>query len=245
MIYIKTDEEIEKMRKACKVTGDVLKLIEEKIKVGMTTKELDKIAYDYIISCGAKPGFLGLYGFPGTCCISIDEQVVHGFPSDRVIEEGMIVSVDTGAIVDGWNGDAARSFYVGSISPEKKKLLDVTKECFFQGVATVMEGSTIGDIGHAVQTYAEANGFSVVREMVGHGIGKKLHEDPNVPNYGKRGVGARIKKGMTLAIEPMINMGGHEVIIDGWKCVTKDGKPSAHYENTIALTDNGVEILTL
>ena len=245
MIYIKTDEEIEKMRKACKVTGDVLKLIEEKIKVGMTTKELDKIAYDYIISCGAKPGFLGLYGFPGTCCISIGEQVVHGFPSDRVIEEGMIVSVDTGAIVDGWNGDAARSFYVGSISPEKKKLLDVTKECFFQGVATVMEGSTIGDIGHAVQTYAEANGFSVVREMVGHGIGKKLHEDPNVPNYGKRGVGARIKKGMTLAIEPMINMGGHEVIIDGWKCVTKDGKPSAHYENTIALTDNGVEILTL
>lgn len=245
MIYIKTDEEIEKMRKACKVTGDVLKLIEEKIKVGMTTKELDKIAYDYIISCGAKPGFLGLYGFPGTCCISIDEQVVHGFPSDRMIEEGMIVSVDTGAIVDGWNGDAARSFYVGSISPEKKKLLDVTKECFFQGVATVMEGSTIGDIGHAVQTYAEANGFSVVREMVGHGIGRKLHEDPNVPNYGKRGVGARIKKGMTLAIEPMINMGGHEVIIDGWKCVTKDGKPSAHYENTIALTDNGVEILTL
>ncbi|MBR1891076.1 MAG: type I methionyl aminopeptidase [Clostridia bacterium] len=245
MIYIKTDEEIEKMRKACKVTGDVLKLIEEKIKVGMTTKELDKIAYDYIISCGAKPGFLGLYGFPGTCCISIDEQVVHGFPSDRVIEEGMIVSVDTGAIVDGWNGDAARSFYVGSISPEKKKLLDVTKECFFQGVATVMEGSTIGDIGHAVQTYAEANGFSVVREMVGHGIGRKLHEDPNVPNYGKRGVGARIKKGMTLAIEPMINMGGHEVIIDGWKCVTRDGKPSAHYENTIALTDNGVEILTL
>lgn len=246
MIYIKTDEEINKMRKACKITGDVLKLLEDSIREGMTTKDLDKIAYDYIIGCGAKPAFLGLYGFPGTVCISIDEQVVHGIPSDkRIIKEGEIVSLDTGAVVDGWYGDAARSVYVGKISPEKKRLIDVTKECFFKGAAAVMEGAAIGDIGYAVQTYAESNGFSVVREMVGHGVGKHLHEDPSVPNYGKRGVGARIRKGMTLAIEPMINMGDYKVHIDGWDCITKDGLPSAHYENTVALTDNGVEILTL
>ena len=245
MIYIKKDEEIEKMRKAGKIVGDVLKLIEEKIKLGMETRELDRIAYDYITSCGAKPSFLGLYGFPATACISLNEQVVHGFPSERRIEEGDIVSFDVGAMIDGYHGDAARSFYVGNISPEKKKLIDVTKECFFKGVQAVMVGGAIGDIGFAVQEHAEANGFSVVREMVGHGVGRKLHEDPSVPNYGKKGVGVRLKKGMTLAIEPMINMGGYEVIIDGWKCVTKDGLPSAHYENTVALTDNGVEILTL
>ena len=245
MIYIKTDEEIEKMRLACKITGDTLKLVEEKIKVGMTTLELDKIAYDYITGCGAKPSFLGLYGFPGTACISIDEQVVHGFPSDRVIEEGQIVSFDVGAYINGFHGDAARSFYVGAIAPEKKRLIEVTKLCFFEAIKVVMPGGAVGDIGYAVQTYAEKNGFSVVRDMVGHGVGRHLHEDPSVPNFGKRGVGARLKKGMTLAIEPMINMGGYEVIIDDWKCVTKDGLPSAHYENTIALTDNGVEILTL
>lgn len=245
MIYIKKDEEIEKMRKAGKIVGDVLKLVEDKIKIGMQTRELDQIAYDFITSCGAKPSFLGLYGFPGTACISINEQVVHGFPSERRIEEGDIVSFDVGAEIHGFHGDAARSFYVGKISPEKKKLIDVTRECFFKGVQAVMVGGAIGDIGFAVQTHAEANGFSVVRDMVGHGVGRKLHEDPSVPNYGKKGVGVRLKKGMTLAIEPMINMGGYEVIIDGWKCVTKDGLPSAHYENTVALTDNGVEILTL
>lgn len=245
MIYIKTDEEIEKMRKAGRIVGDTLKLVEEKIRLGMETKELDKIAYDFIVSCGAKPSFLGLYGFPATACISINEQVVHGFPSDRRIEEGDIVSFDVGAQIYGYHGDAARSFYVGKISPEKEKLIKVTEECFFKGVDAVMIGGAIGDIGYAVQRHAESNGFSVVREMVGHGVGKRLHEDPSVPNYGKRGVGARLKKGMTLAIEPMINMGGYEVIIDGWKCVTKDGLPSAHYENTVALTDNGVEILTL
>lgn len=245
MIYIKKDEEIEKMRKAGKIVGDVLKLVEDKIKIGMQTRELDQIAYDFITSCGAKPSFLGLYGFPGTACISINEQVVHGFPSERRIEEGDIVSFDVGAEIHGFHGDAARSFYVGKISPEKKKLIDVTRECFFKGVQAVMVGGAIGDIGFAVQEHAEANGFSVVRDMVGHGVGRKLHEDPSVPNYGKKGVGVRLKKGMTLAIEPMINMGGYEVIIDGWKCVTKDGLPSAHYENTVALTDNGVEILTL
>jgi methionyl aminopeptidase len=245
MIRIKTDKEIELMRAPCKITGDVLKLLEEKIKPGMTTKELDKIAYDYITSCGAKPSFLGLYGFPATTCISINEQVVHGIPTDRIIEEDMIVSVDVGAYLNGFHGDAARSFYVGYISPEKKRLIDVTKECFFEGIKGICVGSALGDIGAQVQAHAEKNGYSVVREMVGHGIGREMHEEPNVPNYGKRGTGIRLKKNMTLAVEPMINMGSYEINLNGWDCVTRDGKPSAHYENTILIGDNGVEILTL
>lgn len=245
MIYVKSDKELELMREPCKIVRDVLLLLEEKIRVGMTTKELDKIAYDYIVSCGAKPSFLGLYGFPATTCISIDEQVVHGFPSDREIKEGEIVSVDVGAYYKGFHGDAARSLYVGKIEPEKKRLIDVTRECFFKGIEGICIGSPLGDIGAQVQAHAEGNGFSVVRDMVGHGVGRKLHEDPSVPNYGIKGTGIRLKRNMTIAIEPMINMGTYEVEIDGWKCVTLDGKPSAHYENTVAITDNGVEILTL
>ena len=245
MIHLKNAEELNRMRAACRITRDVLNLIEENVKVGVTTKQLDKIAYDYITKCGARPNFLGLYGFPSTICASIDEEVVHGFPSDRVIEEGQIVSIDVGACINGFNGDAARSFYVGNISPEKKRLIEVTKQCFFEGIKDICVGSAIGDIGYQVQTYAESNGFSVVREMTGHGIGRKLHEDPEVRNFGKKGTGIRLQEGMTLAIEPMINMGTHEVIIDGWKCVTRDGMPSAHYENTVAITANGVEILTL
>ena len=245
MIHVKTDKEIELMRVACKITGDTLKLLEEKIKPGMTTRELDKIAYDYIVSCGAKPSFLGLYGFPATTCISIDEEVVHGIPSDRVIEEDMIVSVDVGAYINGFHGDAARSFFAGSISPEKKRLIDVTKECFFEGIKGICVGSALGDIGAQVQTHAEKNGYSVVRDMVGHGIGRQMHEDPSVPNYGRRGTGVRLKRNTTLAVEPMVNMGRHEVLINGLSCVTKDGLPSAHYENTILIGDNGVEILTL
>ena len=245
MIHVKTDKEIELMRVACKITGDTLKLLEEKIKPGMTTRELDKIAYDYIVSCGAKPSFLGLYGFPATTCISIDEEVVHGIPSDRVIEEDMIVSVDVGAYINGFHGDAARSFYAGGISPEKKRLIDVTKECFFEGIKGICVGSALGDIGAQVQAHAEKNGYSVVRDMVGHGIGRQMHEDPSVPNYGRRGTGVRLKRNTTLAVEPMINMGRHEVLINGLNCVTKDGLPSAHYENTILIGDNGVEILTL
>ncbi|MBR4419357.1 MAG: type I methionyl aminopeptidase, partial [Clostridia bacterium] len=163
----------------------------------------------------------------------------------RVIEEGQIVSVDTGAFKNGFNGDAARSFFVGNIDPEKKRLIEVTKQCFFEGIKDICVGSAIGDIGYQVQTYAESNGFSVVREMTGHGIGRRLHEEPEVRNYGRKGTGIRLREGMTLAIEPMINMGTHEVIIDGLSCVTKDGKPSAHYENTVVITNNGVEILTL
>ena len=246
MIYLKKAEELERMRVACQITRDTLNLLEEKLRVGMTTKELDKIAYDYITSCGAKPGFLGLYGFPGSICVSIDNEVVHGIPStSRVIEEGQIVSIDVGAFKNGFNGDAARSFYVGNITPEKKKLVEVTKQCFFEGIKDICVGSAIGDIGYQVQTYAESNGFSVVREMTGHGIGRRLHEEPEVRNYGRKGTGIRLREGMTLAIEPMINMGTHEVIIDGLSCVTKDGKPSAHYENTVVITNNGVEILTL
>ena len=245
MIYIKSDKEIELMREPCRIVRDVLCLCEDKIRAGMTTKELDKIAYDYITGCGAKAAFLGLYGFPAATCMSIDEQVVHGFPSDRIIEEGQIVSVDVGATINGFNGDGARSLYVGDIDPEKKRLIDVTRECFFKGIEGICAGSPLGDIGAQVQEHAEKNGFSVVREMVGHGIGRQMHEDPNVPNYGKKGTGIRLKKNMTIAVEPMVNMGTYEVDIDGWKCVTRDGKPSAHYENTILIGENGVEILTL
>jgi methionyl aminopeptidase len=245
MIYIKTDAEIELMRKSGKLVADVLKLMEDNIKVGVRTKDLDKLAYDYIVGCGAKPSFLGYGGFPGTICVSIDEQVVHGFPSERRLKEGEIVSIDVGAVLGGFHGDSARTFPVGKISPEKQRLIDVTRESFFKGIEGIMIGSTLGDIGAAVQNHAESNGYSVVREMVGHGVGRALHEDPSVPNYGRKGTGPRLKRGMTIAIEPMINMGKRDVIIDGWSCVTKDGLPSAHYENTVAITDEGVEILTL
>ena len=245
MIHVKNPEEINRMRVACQITRDTLNLLEEKICIGMTTKELDKIAYDYIISCGAKPNFLGLYGFPGTCCISINEEVVHGVPSNRVIQEGDIVSVDVGAFKNGFNGDAARTFCMGNVEPEKRRLVEVTKQCFFEGIKDICVGSAIGDIGYQVQTYAESNGFSVVRAMTGHGIGRQLHEDPEVRNFGKRGTGIRLREGMTLAIEPMINMGSYEVDVNGLRCVTRDGKPSAHYENTVVITANGVEILTL
>ncbi len=245
MIIIKSAEEIELMREPCKIVRDTLLLAEDSIKAGMTTRELDKILHDYIISCGAKPSFYGLYGFPNATCISIDEEVVHGIPSDRVIKEGQIVSIDVGAFKNGFHGDGARSLYVGEISPEKKKLIDVTKECFFKGIEGICIGSSLGDIGAQIQEHAESNGFSVVRDMVGHGIGRKVHEDPQVPNFGRRGTGVRLRKNMALAIEPMINMGRYEVEIDGWKCVTIDNKPSAHYENTVIITDNGVEILTI
>ena len=245
MIFIKTDSEIELMREPCSIVRDALLLAESKIEAGMTTSALNKIIHDYIISCGAKPSFLGYGGFPAATCISIDNEVVHGFPSNREIKEGEIVSIDVGAYKNGFHGDAARSLYVGKIDPNKKKLIDVTKECFFKGIEGICIGSPLGDIGAQVQAHAEANGFSVVRDMVGHGVGRRLHEDPQVPNYGRKGTGVRLKRNMTLAVEPMINMGRYEVEIDGWKCVTIDGLPSAHYENTIVITDNGVEILTL
>ena len=244
MITVKSQKEIELMREPCAIVRDVLKLLEEKIEVGMPTKELDRIAFEYITKSGAEPSFLGYGGFPASICVSIDKQVVHGFPSDRKIREGEIVSVDVGAFKNGFHGDAARSFMLGE-NFEKQRLIDVTKESFFKGIENISAGSALGTIGYQVQSFVEANGYSVVREMVGHGIGRHLHEDPNVPNYGKRGVGIRLKSGMTLAVEPMVNMGTHRVILEGWRCDTADGKPSAHYENTILIKADGVEIMTL
>lgn len=248
MITVKTEKQIELMRESGQITKRVLDLIGEKIKPGMSTKDLDRIAYDFITSCGATPSFLGYNGYPASICASIDEMVVHGIPrEDVIIKEGQLVSIDVGVIYNGWQGDAARTFAVGNISDEKRKLLEVTKECFFKAIENLKDGTPIGNIGYAVQTHAEANGFGVVRALVGHGIGRDMHEDPSVPNYGKKGTGIRLKKGMTIAIEPMINMGTYQVdfLSDGWSVVTKDRKPSAHYENTIAITDDGVEILTL
>lgn len=248
MITVKTDAEIALMRESGRLTKNVLDLIGREIRVGMTTKDLDKIAYDYITSCGAYPSFLGYSGYPASICASIDEMVVHGIPSeDAVIKEGQIVSIDVGVIYNGWQGDAARTFMVGNVSAEKRKLVKVTEECFFKAIENLRDGSPLGNIGYQVQTHAEANGFSVVRALVGHGIGQEMHEDPSVPNYGKKGTGIRLKKGMTLAIEPMINAGVYQVdfLSDGWGVVTKDRRPSAHYENTIAITEDGVEILTL
>lgn len=248
MITIKTDAEIALMRESGRLTKNVLDLIGREIRVGMTTKDLDRIAYDYIKSCGAEPSFLGYSGYPASICTSIDEMVVHGIPSDdTVIKDGQIVSVDVGVVYNGWQGDAARTFLVGNVSPEKKKLVKVTEECFFKAIENLHDGTPLGDIGYKVQTHAEANGFSVVRALVGHGIGREMHEDPSVPNYGRKGTGIRLKKGMAIAIEPMINAGVYQVDFqsDGWGVVTRDRRPSAHYENTIVITDNGVEILTL
>ncbi len=248
MITIKTDTQIALMKEAGKLTRDVLDLIGSQIKAGMTTKQLDKIAYDYIKANGGYPSFLGYNGYPASICASVDEMVVHGIPSDNiVIKDGQIVSIDVGVILNGWQGDAARTFMVGEVSEQKKKLVKVTEECFFKAVENLRDGSPLGDIGYHVQSYAEANGFSVVRALVGHGIGQEMHEDPTVPNYGKKGTGIRLKKGMTIAIEPMINMGVYQVdfMSDGWGVKTRDRLPSAHYENTVAITENGVEILTL
>ncbi len=248
MITVKTDAELALMREAGKLTRDTLDLIASKIRVGMTTKELDKIAYDYITQNGGYPSFLGYGGYPASICASVDEMVVHGIPSDDVVvKDGQIVSVDVGVILNGWQGDAARTFTVGNVSEEKRKLVKVTEECFFNAVENLRDGTPLGNIGYSVQSHAEANGYSVVRALVGHGIGKEMHEDPQVPNYGKKGTGIRLKKGMTIAIEPMINMGVYQVdfMSDGWGVKTRDRKPSAHYENTVAITDNGVEILTL
>ncbi len=248
MVTIKTDEEIALMRKANEIVRDVLSLVEEKIKPGMTTKQIDKIVHDYIVKCGAKPSFLGYEGYPGSACVSIDDEVVHGIPSsNRRIEEGQIVSVDVGSIYKGYNGDAARTFAIGQVSDVKRKLIDVTKQSFFEGIKILRDGVRLGDLGHAIQSYVEANGFSVVRALCGHGIGTDMHEDPEVLNFGTPGHGLKVKTNMTIAIEPMVNAGTYDVVMldDGWTVVTADGKPSAHYENTVAITPDGVEILSL
>ncbi|MBJ48502.1 MAG: type I methionyl aminopeptidase [Candidatus Marinimicrobia bacterium] len=247
MIGIKNNNEIKLMSEACRIVKETLLLLENYIKPGVSTIELDEIAEDYIASQrDAVPGFKGLYGYPSTICISIEDEVVHGLPSKKNLIEGQIVSIDVGCIYKGYYGDHAKSFPVGNINDEKNKLLQVTRECLNKGIQKAVPGNHIGDIGNAVQQYAEVNGYGVVRELVGHGIGAKLHEEPQIPNFGKIGTGPRIECGMCFAIEPMINMGAKEVFTreDGWTICTKDGLPSAHFEHTILVTDSGPEILT-
>lgn len=248
MITIKTPYEIEKMRKAGMILRDTLDIMRDNIKVGITTKELDEMAYKYITSCGAHPSFLGYRGYPASICASIDDEVVHGIPSeDKVLEEGQIISIDAGVYLDGYHADAARTFEVGKVSKEKQRLIQVTEQSFFEGLKVLKDGVRLGDLSSAIQTFVESAGFSVVRALVGHGIGKQMHEDPSVPNFGAAGTGIKLKKNMTIAIEPMVNMGKYEVIFcpDGWTVKTKDGLPSAHYENTVVITSDGAEILTL
>lgn len=245
MIILKSPTEIECMRKSGAILKDLLLFLEERVKPGVSTKKLDEFAYDYIKKHDSQPSFLGYGGFPASICASVDEVVVHGFPSDRKLKEGEIIGIDAGLIHKGWQADAARTFLVGEVSEEKKLLVKTTRESFFEGVKQFKVGGRLGDISNAIQTYNEARGYGIVRAMVGHGIGREMHEDPSVPNFGKAGHGPKLEVGMVLAIEPMVNMGTWQVLEDGWKCVTLDGKPSAHYENTVALTENGAEILTL
>lgn len=244
MIKIKTEKEIELLRKAGEITRDTLKEVAKYIKPGVTTKKLDRVAFDFIKSKGARPSFLRYNGFPATICASVNDVVVHGFPDDNPLVEGDIVSIDVGACYKGYHGDSARTYAVGKISSDKQKLIDVTRECFFEGIKGIKAGNTVGDISSRIQNYAEKFGYGVVREMTGHGVGRELHEDPSVPNFGYAGLGPRLKSNMVIAIEPMINMGTYEVKIKGWSCKTADGLPSAHYENTVLITDDGVEILT-
>ena len=247
MIILKTDEEIELLREANLVVARTLGEVAKWVAPGITARRLNQIADEYIRSQGCVPGFLGLYGFPGSVCISVNEQAVHGIPSNYALEDGDIVSVDCGAVTPaGYNGDSTYTFCVGEVSDEVKQLLKTTKEALYEGISKAVPGNRIGDIGHAVQDYCEKRGYGVVREFVGHGVGKKLHEDPEVPNYGRRGTGPLIKNGMTIAIEPMINLGSNNVITesDGWTCRTKDRKPSAHFEHTIAVHHGKPDILS-
>lgn len=248
MIIIKNDSEIEKMRRAGRLVGETLSMLEKEVKPGITTAELDKLGEKYIRSNGGIPSFKGYGGFPASICTSVNEQIVHGIPSHEVVlKEGDIISVDCGAILDGYQGDAARTFPVGNISDEAKKLIEVTKESFFKGAEKAIVGNRLTDISSAVQKYAESFGYSVVRDYVGHGIGRDMHEDPEVPNYGRPGRGPKLVHGMVLAIEPMVNIGTYnvKVLSNDWTVVTEDGSLSAHYENTVAILNDGPEILTL
>ena len=246
MIFLKNNSEIEKLYYAGQIVKETLLMLEEHIVPGVTTLDLDKLAEEFILSKKSKPGFKGLYGYPATLCTSVDDEVVHGLPNDRVLNEGQIVGIDVGSIYEDYYGDHAKTFSVGSITSEKKNLMNITEECLYKGIDEAKIGNKIGDIGYSIQTHAESHGFSIVRELVGHGIGRKLHEEPQVPNFGIKGNGVSIKPGMCLAIEPMINMGSYEVYTkeDSWTVCTKDGKPSAHFEHSIAITENGIKILS-
>lgn len=248
MVTVKTPQEIEYMRESCRIVKETLDFVGKNIRAGMTTKEVDDLVYKYIISCGAYPSELGYEGYPASSCVSINEVVVHGIPGERVILDGDIVSVDITAEKNGFHGDAARTFLIGNVSEEKKQLVKVTEECFFKAIENLRAGTPLYDIGYAVQTQAESHGYGVVRALTGHGIGRSMHEDPAVPNYGRKGTGMRLRAGMTICIEPMIAMGTYKVYQDrndGWTITTADGKPAAHYENTVLIKEDGVEILTL
>ena len=247
MIVLKTGRELKVMREACRISAEALKLAGSAVEPGVTTAELDKIAEKYILSQGAKPNFKNYNGYPATACISINNEVIHGIPSkNRVIKSGDIVSIDLGAKFEGYHGDNAATFACGDVSEEAKRLIDTTRESLYEGIAAAVSGGRLGDIGAAVQQYVEKRGYSVVRQFVGHGIGTQLHEAPEVPNFGTHGRGIRLMPGMTLAIEPMINMGSYDVKVmpDGWTVLTKDGSLSAHFEHTIVITPDGPQILT-
>lgn len=246
MIKIKSLHEVEKMRAAGRIVAEVFEILKPIIVPGVTTRELDKIAAEHIKKSGAICSFYNYSGYPGHVCISVNDEVIHGIPGKRKLCDGDIVSVDVGACIDGCHGDAARTFAVGNISPEAKKLIEVTEESFWHGIDFARSGNRVGDISANVQKVVEENGFSVVRDFVGHGIGSMLHEEPEVPNYGTEGRGPRLVPGMTIAVEPMVNIGTYQVntLSDDWTVVTADGKLSAHYENTILITNNGAEILT-
>lgn len=247
MIQLKNAAQIELMKVAGRITGEALAVAEELVRPGISTFEIDRAIRAHIEKSGAKPSFLGYGGFPGSACISINDEVIHGIPSKkRILQEGDIVKVDVGAFINGFHGDAARTFPVGKVSEDAARLIEVTKEAFYRGVAQATVGNRIGDVGAAVEACAKENGYSVVRKYVGHGIGRELHESPEVPNFGTPGRGSRIYGGMVIAIEPMINIGAYEVkeFSDGWTVKTVDGSLSAHYENTVAITDEGVILLT-
>ncbi|MDE6266145.1 MAG: type I methionyl aminopeptidase [Muribaculaceae bacterium] len=246
MIYLKTPHEIDQIRAACTLVSRTLGEIAKSVVPGVTTQHLDNIARQFILDNGGKPACLGYGGFPATLCIEVNETVVHGFPSNYALREGDIIGIDTVVELNGYNGDMCYTFPVGEIDPQVRRLLETTKQSLYKGIQACKPGNRIGDISNAVQTYCEQHGYTVVREMCGHGIGKKMHEDPNIPNYGRRGIGPVIKNGMCLCIEPMINLGSKNIVIesDGWTCRTKDRKPSAHYEHTVAVLDDQTHILT-
>ncbi len=247
MIAIKNGQELQWMRKACEITAAARALAGEMVRPGVSTGEIDKAVHDYINSQGAKPSFLNYHGYPASACISVNSTVIHGIPGDYILKDGDIVSVDVGAYYKGFHGDCAATFPCGTVSAQAQKLIDVTKQSFFEGIRFAKTGHRVSDISHAIQTYVESNGFSVVRSFVGHGVGAQLHEEPEVPNFGNPGRGPRLIPGMTLAIEPMVNAGVYDVRVlkDGWTTVTADGKLSAHYENTVLITDGEPEILTV
>ena len=247
MIFVKTGEEIELLRESNRLVGMTLGEMAKHIRPGISTLELDRIAEEFIRAHGPEPGFLGYGGFPNTLCISVNDVVVHGIPSEKcVLQEGDIVSIDCGTLKNGFYGDSAYTFEVGEVDEEIRKLLRVTKESLYKGIGKAVAGMRIGDIGHAVQSHCEAEGYSVVREMVGHGVGHDLHEEPQVPNYGRQGQGVKLKEGMVIAIEPMINLGKRHIYqeADGWTIRTRDKKPAAHFEHTVAVGKNGADILS-